>query len=190
MTHLPDRPQARLLRADDAGAWASGFDFLTAARHEADRIRATATAEMAAARAEGRADGLAEGERAAARLMLDTRAAMDRHLAGAERQIVDLVMAVLHDVLGQVDDGALVARTARHALTALRGTHDLTLSVPVPLVPEVEAHLHSMGCTRIRVAPDRLLSGRQCVLTDTDSSIDLGVDAQLAAIRATMEGAA
>ncbi|MCJ8141069.1 hypothetical protein [Falsirhodobacter halotolerans] len=189
MTDLPERPHTRLLRASEAVAWTDGFAFLDAARTEAARLRATAAAEVAAARAEGRAEGRTEGAMEAARMVHDVRAALDRHLAGAEGQIIELVMTILRDTLAGIGDAEMIVRVTQAALRTLRGMHDLTLSVPVAHVAEVEERIAEMGATRIRVAPDRLLTGRQCVLTDADSSIDLGIDAQLAVLRAAMERA-
>ncbi|MDB6454402.1 hypothetical protein [Falsirhodobacter sp. 20TX0035] len=186
MTDLPDRPLSRILRPAEAEAWQNGFVFLERARAKAESIRATAEAEVAAARAQGHAEGRAAGEAEAAGLLLTTHAGVDRYLAGIEPGVADLVTSILRTLLDGLEDAEAVAAATRRAVASFRAEGEITLSVPLPLVAEVEARI---DLPTLRVVGDRLLTGRQCILTSPLSSIDISLDAQLAVLRAAMGAA-
>lgn len=183
---MPDRPTARVIRAAEAEAWQDGFAFLDRARIEAQALRETVETEIAAAREEGRREGRAQGEAEAAALVLKTQGDVDGYLAAIPPRMADLVQQILREVLAEVPDAELIARATRRALSTFRETEGVTLSVPAALLADVEAQL---GGTSLRIVPDRHLTGRQCILTSAVSSIDIGIDAQLATMRAAMGAA-
>ncbi|RJE89484.1 type III secretion system stator protein SctL [Paracoccus onubensis] len=187
VTALPDRPHATILRPDEAEAWQNGFAFLNKARAEAEAIRESAEGVVALAREEGRQSGRTQGESEAAELLLRTQDDVTRYLAGIQSQLADLVLIILHEILDQMDDAALIVQATRRALKEFRESHAITLSVPPDLMAQVEAQLASdQG---LRVVPDRHLTGRRCILTSPVSSIDISLDAQIAAYRRAMDGA-
>lgn len=188
MTELPPRPFARIIRAEQAESWIDGYAFLKQAKAEAEEIRASAMDEVAKAREAGRLEGRAAGEAEAAALLVRTHADVDRYLAGIEPQLAVLAMEIVQQVLGQFDDADLVARAAYQALEALRDEAAIVVNVAPDMVQDVQHRLSAFGAetASVRVAADRHLSGRQCILTTPSTSIDVGVDVQLDAIRATM----
>ena len=180
---LPDRPSARVICAAEADVWQDGFAVLARAQQDAQALRDTVDAEIAAARARGHAEGRAQGEAEAAALLLQTQAQVGAYLERLEPRLADLVFQILHAVLIDTPDPALIANATRRALPAFRETETITLSVPEAHLAEVEAQLSGLN---LRIAPDRHLTGHQCILTSPVSSIDISLDAQLAAIRAAM----
>ncbi|MDH2326593.1 hypothetical protein QCN27_06905 [Cereibacter sp. SYSU M97828] len=183
---LPDRPTARVIRAAEAEAWQDGFTFLARAHAEAEALRATVDAEIATAREQGRAEGRLQGEAEAADLLIATQREVDGYLAGIEPHLIDLTFRIIAEILDGPSDGELIARAARRALDTFRGTEAVTLSVPAAQLADVEARLSGLG---LRIAPDRHLTGRQCILSSPASSIDISIDAQLQAVRAAMDAA-
>lgn len=191
MTELPTRPYARIIRAEHAESWIDGYAFLEQAKAEAEAIRASAQDEVAKAREAGRLEGRAAGEAEAAALLVQTQADVDCYLEGIEPQLAVLAMEIVQRVVGQFEDVDLVARATGQALETLRGESTVVVNVAPDLVQDVQQRLAAMGpeTGSIRVAADRHLSGRQCILTTPSTSIDIGIDTQLEAIRATMGAA-
>lgn len=188
MTEMPNRPLARIIRAEDAASWIDGFAFLERAKAEAAAIRSTAEDEVAKARETGRQEGRKSGEAEAAALLMCTQADVERYLASVEPMVAALAMEIVERVIGTIGDAELVARAGRQALEALREENAVVVNVAPELVGDVQQHLAAIGPTgmTIRISADRHLSARQCMVTTPATSIDVGIDAQLDAIRAAM----
>jgi type III secretion protein L len=188
MTEMPNRPVARIIRAEDAASWIDGFAFLERARAEAAAIRAAAEEEVAKAREAGRQEGRRSGEAEAAALLMRTQVDVERYLASVEALVAALAIEIVERVIGTIGDAELVARAAAQALETLREEKAVVVNVAPELVGEVQLRLSALGPTgmTIRVAADRHLSSRQCMVTTPATSMDVGIDAQLDAIRAAM----
>ncbi|GGB05700.1 type III secretion protein [Brucella endophytica] len=188
MTEMPNRPLARIIRAEDATCWIDGFAFLERAKAEAAAIRSTAGDEVAKARQLGREEGRRAGETEAAALLMRTHADIDRYLGSVEPMVAALALDIVERVIGTIEDADLVARTARQALDALREESAVVVNVAPELVGEVQQRLAVSGSTdaRVRVVADRHLSGRRCTVTTPSTSMDVSIEAQLDAIRTAM----
>jgi type III secretion protein L len=188
MTDLPNRPLARIIRAEEAESWISGFVFLERAKAEAADIRSTAELEVAEARERGRDEGRKVGEEEAAALLLRAHTDVERYFASIEPLVASLAMEIVERVIGSFDDAELVARAARLALKALQEENAVVINVAPELVGEVQQRLAAFGpnAMSVRVAADRHLTQRQCSVTTPATSIDVGIDAQFAAIRTAM----
>lgn len=185
---MPNRPLARIIRAEDATSWIDGFAFLERAKAEAAAIRAAAEDEVAKAREAGRREGRRTGEAEAAALIMRTQADVERYLASIEPLVAALAIEIVERVIGTIGDAELVARAAGQALESLREEKAVVVNVAPELVGDVQQRLSALGPTgmTIRVAADRHLSVRQCMVTTPATSMDVGIDAQLDAIRAAM----
>jgi type III secretion protein L len=82
---LPTGPGSRIIRSAAAEAWQDGLEFCLQARRRAEHVEAAALGAHAAERARGYADGRAEGEREAARPVIETVGAVDRYIAMPRR---------------------------------------------------------------------------------------------------------
>lgn len=181
------RPRGRVVPAAEIRAWEDGRSYLEAAAREADRLRQEAIAAFEEAKRQGFEEGRKEGAEAAARLLAETAANADRHLAKADAQIVDLALAVVHRVLGDFDVGQLTRNAVRHALSRQRQDQHLTLHVAPDMVEGLRADLDAGFEPGLRhlitVEPDPRLDQSQCRLASDVGFVDLGIDAQLRAIR-------
>lgn len=188
MTDMPNRPHARVIKAAEAACWIDGYAFLERAKAEAAAILSTTQDELAKARATGIEEGRKAGEAEAAALLMRTQRDMDRFLGSVEPMLAMLAMQIVERVLGTFDDAELVARAAREALDGLREERAVVVHVAPAIFAEVQQRLQSIDSRplEIRVDMDRHLSGRQCTVTTSATSIDVGVDTQLEAIRAAM----
>lgn len=187
MSGLPDRPGAKILRADDAACWIDGMAFLARARAQGEEIRAAAAEQVAEACRRGEDEGRRAGEMQAARLLADTAAGVDRYLARIERELVLLATGIVSRLLDGFDDAALIAAGVRKALLDFRGDQAITVSVAPEMLADVEALLAAdTDRPMLRVTADRHLSGRQCLIAGPAASMDVSLDAQLTLIRDAM----
>ena len=181
------RPRGRVIPAEEIRAWQSGHSFMQAAAREAERLREDAVQAFEDAKKRGFEEGRKEGAEAASRLLAETTLRADRHLAGADQQIVDLALAVVRRVLGDFDVGQLTRNAVRHALARQRHSQHLTLHVAPDMIDELRAELDASFEAGIRhlitVEPDPRVERGQCRLASEVGFVDLGIEAQLEAIR-------
>lgn len=181
---IPKAPTAKIIRAAEETAWRDGFTFLA----ETQRLQA-------AERAKGFAEGHAAGAREASALVVETAAKVDRYLASLDGELAGLAFEIIRRVLQDFDDGELVARAARTALTELREAK----AVVVQVHPSAEAAArraladHLSGAEDapplIAIEADPRLDPRGCILSTEFAVIDASVEAQLAAIADAMQPA-
>ncbi len=182
------RPRGRVLPAAEAARWQTGQDWLQAAEQRAQAIVAAAEEARAAARREGYAAGHAAGAAEAARLLAETAARAAQQQAAAEPALIDLALAVVERLLGACDEPQLVAALARQALAERQSERALTLKVAPGLAEAVRAQLADClaggpGQPVVAVEPDPGLQGGACVLASELGFVELGLDAQLQALR-------
>jgi type III secretion protein L len=181
---LATGPGSRIIRAADAEAWESGINFYQQVRQQAERVEAAALASYDAERARGYADGKAEGEREAARLVIETVAAVDRYLAGLEQDVAGLAMNVVRRAMGEFDMADLVARAAAHAAPDFRRSKWLKLTVHPDAVERVSRAVKDVitdGGFCCSVEADNKLGPDACILASEVAIVDAGIETQLAA---------
>ena len=180
MIDLPTQPNRIILRADEAQAWADGFAFLQAAREQAEALRERALHEADQLREQGYADGHRQGADAAAELLTQTHADVDRYLAGLEGDLAKLALSVVRQLLEGLDDAERIARLTAKALKAFRDQQVLTLHVAPEQVAAVQANLDALvGSRSPTVTADSQLVGAQAMLASRSAVVDLDLDAQL-----------
>ncbi|MGE7991686.1 FliH/SctL family protein [Pseudomonas sp. NPDC089554] len=185
MSDLPSRPAARILRAAEAQLWTDGQAYLQAAREEAERVREDSAQWLEQARAEGFEAGRAKGAEAVGTLLVQTQAQVDAYLAGLEGALADLALGIAREVLQSMDDAERVLSSTRKALLAFRQDQALTLFVPPQEVAAVRQRLlaEPEGLAAVTLEPDDQLHAGQARLGSAVGSVELGLDAQLQALR-------
>src|SRR5262245_29952207 len=109
LTSLPRAPGRRIVRASDAQNWIDGYRFVEEARCYADSLAQSARTAYDEAKARGFDEGRDAGSAAAAAIVADTNAKVDRYLASIESQLTELSLAIVEQVIGRFDDADLVA---------------------------------------------------------------------------------
>lgn len=183
MSALPSRPPLRILRADEADAWTQGFAFLEAAEARAQQMEADRREALDAARRDGYAQGRAEGLQEAATLLAQTHVEVDAYLAGLEPALADLSLDIARRVLGECPTDEALYRITRAALVEFREGQSLTLQVPPALLDSVRQQLAEAGIVSLELVGDRSLAPGQARLSSAVASVELGVEAQLQALR-------
>ncbi|APG87280.1 type III secretion component, YOP proteins translocation protein L (plasmid) [Sinorhizobium americanum CCGM7] len=192
MNELPPSPTRKILRQAEAERWLAGFAFLEAAKAEADRQRAEVRAIVEESRREGYEAGRLDGERQAAALLLKTTADVNAYMAGLDRQIAELSLAVVEKLIGRFDQAELVSRLAQQALQSFQHEREVTITVAPALAERVTELVHrenDSGTLKIAVLADPRLDGSKCVLANAVAVVDAGLDTQLSVIREALLGA-
>jgi type III secretion protein L len=185
------QPRARILRADEVTAWQDGYAFLEQAKVEAQKLNDAAKRAYATEYAQGYKDGRSEGETAAARLVVDTSAKVDRYLGGLEAEVAGLALDVVRRVLGQFDVGTLVAKAARQAISEIRRAKYLRFRVHPQNVSRMRDELSAILADSdlgmaLEIDADDTLAPTACILSTDMAVIDAGIEAQLEAIAAAI----
>ncbi|MEZ5932783.1 MAG: type III secretion system stator protein SctL [Alphaproteobacteria bacterium] len=180
------RPRGRVVPAKEIAAWETGRAYMRAASREAERLKEEAVDAYEDARRRGFEEGRKEGAEAAARLLAETTVLADRRLAEADREIVDLALAVVRRVLGELDVGQATRHAVRHALSRQRQDQHLTLYVAPDMVDDLRADVDALFDSAVRhlitVEPDARLDRADCRLASEVGFVDLGIEAQLNAL--------
>jgi type III secretion protein L len=184
---LPHAPGVRILRARDAKVWSDAYRFLTEANAEADRIRESARAIVAAASTRGYHEGRARGADDAAKLVSETVGKVDRYLSSLEHDAADLALRIVRRVLGEFDDAELVARAAAHVLSDFRREKWLKITVHPDVVDHVRKRLAPLGDgPTLVIEADPNLDRTSCVVASEFVVVDASTAVQLEAIAAAL----
>ncbi|GLR45955.1 nodulation protein NolV [Mesorhizobium amorphae] len=181
------RPVGPLIRASELEIWDSAMEALAAAERHLQRVRGWARAAYRRERARGHADGLNTGAEEMAQLLAGTVSEVARRKNVLEQELPQLVLEIVSDLLGAFDPGELLVRTVRQAIERKYGEAEVCLHVS-PLQVDALARAFS-GCDgregrpKVRINPDPALSPQQCVLWSEYGNVDLGLAAQLRALR-------
>ena len=177
------RPAGALVRGAELGAWASASGALRDARAGAESILASAHAARDAERRRGYAEGYGEGaERAAAliaRATADAAARLDR----IEAALPELVADTIARILGSFDVRDLVVPAVSQAMGQLRRGASATVRASPSCVEPLHTLLAETGGEAIRLEPDPGLADGRCVLSSELGDVELGIEAQLRALR-------
>ncbi|MGO4723638.1 MULTISPECIES: type III secretion system stator protein SctL [unclassified Inquilinus] len=178
-----------VLKAASLRQWHDATRFLAEAEAHAARLRAEADAAFADGKARGHAEGLAAGQQEAATLLTATGVQIDRYFAGLDQTLADLVQQTIERILGGFDRRELVLQAVAHGLRQARLDHAATLRVAPELVAALRDRLadpaQDLGdiARRVTVESDPGLAGDTCVMVTRYGHVELGIDAQLRALR-------
>lgn len=187
LDELPREPGVNVLRAAEAAVWQDGFRFLAEVRRAAAQVNEIARKTYAVEYARGFAEGRAAGANEAARLVSETTAKVDRHLACLEQEIGALALNVVRRVLGEFDAGELIARAAAQAVGELRREKWLKVTVHPAAADRVRAVLAALppdGGLTVTVESDPALDEHACIVASDIAVVDASLEAQLEAFAA------
>ena len=179
--NMPDSPTRKIIRAEEEEAWRDGFGFL----REMSRIKAAESVK-------GFAEGEAAGRQEASKILIETTAKANRHLASLEADIAQLAFDIAKRILSHFDDAELVARVAHEALAEFKNANAVTVTVHPSARDKVQSMLASYlkqpeaADLEIVLNLDSSIDERSCILSTQFAVVEATIDAQLAAIRKAM----
>ncbi|THK33557.1 HrpE/YscL family type III secretion apparatus protein [Ensifer sp. MPMI2T] len=186
------RPLGPLIPASELKIWHSAEEALAAAERHQQRVRTWARAAYQRERARGYAEGLNTGAEEMSALIARAVTEVARRKAVLEKQLPQLVIEIVSDLLGAFDPGELLVRAVRHAIERrYNGAEEVCLHV-CPTQVDMLAHEFA-DCDgwekrpKVRIDPDPTLSPQECVLWSEYGNVALGLDAQMRALRLGFE---
>lgn len=185
---LPPQPGVRILRAAQTAQWIDGYAFVQAAEQHARRLRDDSEATLREARSEAFEQARREGDEQVAALLARTATRADAWLLSLQPAIVQLAVAIAREIIGELPSDERVVRCTRQALSAFRHDQTLTLQVPRAEVDALRRRLDQDGLDHIGVAADDQLAPGDACLCSPVGRVELGIDAQLQHIRASLLG--
>ena len=187
---LPRSPGRKIIRREEAQNWVDGYRFVAEGQRAADELRQSAQVAYDEAKARGFDEGRAAGAAEAAAIIAETVAKVDQYLASIEQQVAELSLSIVEQVLGQLPDGDIMARTAQQALEAFRREKHVRLRVSPTVLEDVQRALsawpgaEASGPTLV-IEPDARLAPKQCTIVTEFAVVDASLDAQLNIVRRT-----
>jgi flagellar biosynthesis/type III secretory pathway protein FliH len=181
-TLVADRP---IIKADQVGALDDAVGML----RRAAKLRETLDAECAMIREraceEGRQQGLAQGRQQAAQAIGAALAGVDRRLerdrADAQARVVQLALAVVERIAGELGPATVVSAIAGRVLAEIDPPRSVRVKVNATLAEAVRRQLGA-GAGRIQVIGTEGLGPFDCELDTEQGRIEAGLPLQLEAI--------
>lgn len=187
------RPHGPVIRAEDTAIWSDAAAAIAAADLYAKRMKGWVRTVRARERERGYAEGRDAGAEEAARLVAATAARAEIFLRELERDLPDLVLGLVERVLGAFDPGDVLARAVVEAVGRLRSESEIRVHVAPEQADSLRAGLAEIrrldGAPSLRVQADPALATGQCVLHGASGTVELGMAAQLRALREGIESA-
>ncbi|MBH5396486.1 type III secretion system stator protein SctL [Bradyrhizobium sp. CNPSo 4010] len=181
------RPLGPLIPAAQLEIWHDAVRARDAAERHLQRVRGWARQAYERERARGRAEGAKAGAEEMARLIAQATCELAQRKAVLERELPQLVLEILSDLLGAFDPGEMLVRGVRHAIEQRYKNTEVCLHVsPVKadlLASEFKDYDGLEGRPKVRIEADPALSADQCVLWSEFGNVDLDLAAQLRALR-------
>jgi flagellar biosynthesis/type III secretory pathway protein FliH len=169
-------------------------EMVAAAEEEARRIVADAEAARAHALAEAIEGGRREGQARAAAALVVAASERDRLLASAERQVVELALAVARKVLGRelAAGGEALVDLAAAAVAEARARRDVVLRVSpadAATFRAADGTFAALSRVPVRIVEDPSIAQGGVIVETEAGRIDARIEAQLEAIAHAIEEA-
>lgn len=161
-------------------------DFVDAAAllQAAAAIRAKASEDAEAARAEAREEGLAEAratvEAALAEQIASFAEAIDRHEQARRADVAAAALAAVRAILGTIDDETVATGIVERTLARLPGEGRVSVHLAPAMAEVVTPRL--AGLPHVAVQPDPTLGATDCVLRTSAGQVIASLSVQLDAL--------
>ncbi|KNY19780.1 type III secretion system stator protein SctL [Methylobacterium sp. ARG-1] len=178
------RPTGPIVPAAETGIWNEARAGLAAAHRHVVETREWAQAHLERERARGYAEGREAGAEAAARLLADTAARAADHVAALEQDLPALVHDLVTEIVGTFEPGDRIGRAVRKAVAKLQPEAEAVLRVCPGEIEAVRGALAGLGDRAPQIEADPSLGPGESTLRSPIGSVEIGIAAQLRALRA------
>jgi type III secretion protein L len=177
-----------VVKRADFAAMVDAQEIVTAARRHAEALKARMQEQVEAARVTGYEAGIQQGRADFAASVVTTVAEMEAAFNRLELRIVNTVMGGLQQVLGRLEQRAVMEQLVRRVLNEARDRKQLKLRVSSTQYDDVNQWLGTVikdypDIDFIDVVKDPRAGVGTCVLESEFGAIDASLDVQLAAVR-------
>jgi type III secretion protein L len=181
------KPTGVVIRAEEARLWSQAASAIEEARQHVERTTAWVQSAHQEAKERGFKEGWSAGAQEAARLVAMMAARTDLYARDLERDLPALVLGILERILGTFDPGEVLSSAVRQAVGKLRTGAEITVRVSPDRADDVRRSLDDLsrlhGTPLVRVEADPGLIPGACVLQSEFGNVELGIEAQLEALR-------
>ena len=184
-------PGQKVIKAGEYAELVRAREILEKAEAEARRIAREAGEAAAAEKKRGFEQGLMEGRMGLSEQMMDAVGKAVDYFASVEEDMVNVVMAAVRKVLGEMDDREVIVRVVKNALAVARNQKQVTLRVSPAEADSVRERVNEIlsgfpAVSFIDVTADNRLSAGGCILESDMGVVDASIEVQLAAIRKSL----
>jgi type III secretion protein L len=181
------KPAGPVIRSEEAGLWSEAASALEAARLHVESTKSWVQSAYESEKKRGFEEGWSAGAQEAARLVAATAARTDLYARDLERNLPDLVLSVVERILGPFDPGELLSRAVTLAVGRLRTGAEIRVQVSPDRAEDLRRSLGDLnplnGALLVRVEADPGLTSGSCVLQSEFGNVELGIEAQMRALR-------
>lgn len=187
------KPAGAIIRAEEVPFWLTGADYLDAARQAFEKVRQ----DIPRILAEEKAVAYRDGREAATKDVLDWLAAMKAQAQSRsqilDRDIAELVIQIVEEVIGELSPSESVAMTVCKALKTIDLGDEFSLYVAPELFGDVRERLLSAldptAEAKLELRQDPLLPKTGCRLVSEYGVVDLSIEKQLAILADSLRAA-
>lgn len=177
-----------VVKQQEFSALIEARDIVARAHRYGEALKADVQEQIEAARRAGYEAGMKQARTDFSASVVTTVAEMETAFARLELRIVNTVMGALQQILGRVDDRALMEQLVRRVLSQARQSKQLRLRVAAGQYDEVNQWLSDVikefpEVEFVDVLKDPAAAPGTCVLESEFGAIDASLDVQLAAVR-------
>ncbi|UGY20328.1 type III secretion system stator protein SctL [Bradyrhizobium septentrionale] len=181
------RPLGPLIRAAELKVWHDAVQALAAAERHLQRVRSWGRKAYELERMRGHAEGKKTGAEEMTRLIAQAVCELAQRKAALDQELPQLVIEIVSNLLGAFEPSEMLVRAVRHAIEQKYKNTEVCLHVsPLKadlLASEFAAYDGLDDRPKVRIQPDPALTADQCVLWSEFGNVDLGLAAQVRALR-------
>jgi type III secretion protein L len=185
------KPLGPVVRGHEVDSWGRATEALESVVRYHGSVQAFADETYQREKQRGYDEGLAAGAAEAARLIAAAAARAEQHMDALERELPGLVGDIVERMLGTFDTGDLLLHAVHHALGQLRSRADVYLRVAPEHAESLRQTLAEFGSLkgagRVHVEVDPAMERGACMLCSELGNVELGIAAQVRALREGLE---
>ena len=185
-------PEGKVIRAEDAWAYKSAREAVSAGIARRDEIVNAAVAAFEAEQQRGYSDGREAAKLEQSGNMLEIVSQTVDYFSKIEAQMVDLVLEAVRRITSDFDDRQKVSKVVRNSLSMVRNQRQILVKVHTEQTDEIQVQIDSFklsfpGIEHIEVVADPLLARDACVIESDIGRVEASMSGQIEALRSTFE---
>lgn len=187
------KPRARLVPAADLKIWQTASETVKGLEHLCEETKIRAAKDHEAERKRGFEEGYNEGARKAAEIHLETEQRASEFLNQMRSDLPNIVETTLKEILGKFDASDLMLKAIKNAVSKHGKSLNLSLRVPDKFIQYLSEDITSeerQSLSEIQIEIDHSLDDGQCVLQSDLGVVNLGLEDQLAQVKAHLSSRA
>ncbi|MGL4722510.1 MAG: HrpE/YscL family type III secretion apparatus protein [Desulfovibrionaceae bacterium] len=178
----------KVIKAKEYATFLNGVETLHKAKEEGYGIIKQAEEEYERMRELGYRAGIDEGKMEMAERIMEQITSSVDYFADVENTVVDVVIAAITKIIGEMDDKERVSAIVHRSLSYVRNQKKVLVRLSPEDVPYIQENLNDIirnypGINFLDVAPDPKLARGDCILESEMGIVNAGLNTQIEAIK-------